>query len=308
LGRRNESGSTSVGAAPFVEEALRWLPDILAASASAAAESAATSIAPTTASDSRPARLLLADDNADMRHYVRRLLAPYWTVEAVEDGQRALDVARAQPPDLILSDVMMPRMDGFGLLRAGGRGHQAHPVVLLSARAGEEALIEGLSAGADDYLVKPFSGSELVARVRTQLELVRLRKEVHAKQKQLFSVLMQAPAVICVIRGPELVYEMANDLFGRIVGGRDVVGKSLLDAVPELERQGFDDPLRDVMRTGEAYAGNELHARLDRTGSGLIEDTYWNFVYAPFQGLDGERRVMSVGHDVTDQVLARRQT
>jgi PAS domain S-box-containing protein len=310
LGRRNDGGSTALGAAPFVEEALHWLPDVVAASASATAQSLATSFAPTTASGPRSARVLLADDNADMRDYVRRLLEPHWTVEAVEDGQRALETARAQPPDLILSDVMMPRLDGFELLRAlrADERTKTIPLVLLSARAGEEALIQGLSAGADDYVVKPFSARELVARVRAQLELVRLRKEVHAKQEQLFSVLMQAPAVICVIRGPELVYEMANDLYRRVVGGRDVVGKSLLEAVPELEDQGFDDLLRDVMRTGEAYEGHERPARLDRTGNGQIEDTYWNFVYAPLQGFDGQPRVIAVAHDVTEQVLARRQT
>ena len=104
-------------------------------------------------------RILVADDNRDMREYVVRLLRSAYTVQAVTDGEQALASALADPPDLVLSDVMMPGLDGFGLvsaLRADPRTHEV-PIVLLSARAGEEARIEGVQAGADDYLVKPFA-------------------------------------------------------------------------------------------------------------------------------------------------------
>ena len=117
--------------------------------------------------------ILLADDNADMRAYVTRLLGPLYEVRAVPDGVAALEAAMAAPPDLVLTDVMMPRLDGFGLLRAL-RAHertQSLPIILLSARAGEEAAVAGLDTGADDYLVKPFSARELLARVRTHVEL-----------------------------------------------------------------------------------------------------------------------------------------
>ena len=140
--------STATGAAPFVEEAERWVSDEVA-------EDAAP---PTVASRVSHARILLADDNADMRDYLRRLLGQYWTVESVADGHAALDAARARRPDLVLADVMMPRLDGLGLLRAlrGDPSTAGVPIVLLSARAGEESRVEGIEAGADDYLVKPF--------------------------------------------------------------------------------------------------------------------------------------------------------
>ncbi|MEY2932791.1 MAG: hypothetical protein RL033_3540, partial [Pseudomonadota bacterium] len=124
------------------------------------------------------ARILVADDNADMRDYVRRLLEPHWHVETVEDGRAALESALERPPDLVLSDVMMPNLDGVGLLRelrADARTREV-PVVLLSARAGEEAVVAGLETGADDYLVKPFSARELRSRVGTHLELARVRR------------------------------------------------------------------------------------------------------------------------------------
>ncbi len=152
--------------ASFVEEALRWLPDAPASAADLAA------IEPSRA------RILVADDNNDMRAYVQALLAPHFTVQGCADGEAAYALALADPPDLLLSDVMMPRLDGFGLLARVRANRQLHdlPVILLSARAGEEARVEGLQAGADDYLAKPFAAAELLARVRHQVARGAVRK------------------------------------------------------------------------------------------------------------------------------------
>ncbi len=132
-------------------------------------------------------RILVADDNTDMRNYVVRLLEPYYEVQAVVDGKAALDAARAAPPDLVLSDVMMPEMDGVALvaaLRSDARTSTI-PVVLLSARAGEDAMLAGLETGADDYLVKPFSARELLGRVRAHLAMTRMRKRAEGALREL---------------------------------------------------------------------------------------------------------------------------
>jgi len=123
-------------------------------------------------------RVLVVDDNADMREHIRALLHDDYDVELAVDGADALIRAQARPPDLVLTDVMMPNLDGFGLLRAMRADAVLYtvPVVVVSARAGEEASIEGLEAGADDYLVKPFSARELRVRVRANLELDRARR------------------------------------------------------------------------------------------------------------------------------------
>jgi PAS domain S-box-containing protein len=157
--------------APFVEEALRWLPE------------AAPAIAPEGGGNARRPRVLLADDNADMRAYVRRVLASTCDVTAVADGVAALAAARQRPFDLVLSDVMMPGLDGFALLRAlrAAPATALLPVIMLSARAGEESTGAGLAAGADDYLVKPFGAQELVARVHAHLRTSRLRKEAEER-------------------------------------------------------------------------------------------------------------------------------
>jgi len=124
------------------------------------------------------ATVLVADDNADMRDYIVGMLRGSYRVLAASDGLEALELARHHAPDLVLSDVMMPRLDGFALMRAlrDDPLTARTPVVLVSARAGEEATVEGLEAGADDYLVKPFSGRELLARVKANLELERVRR------------------------------------------------------------------------------------------------------------------------------------
>ncbi|MGV3719745.1 MAG: response regulator, partial [Actinomycetota bacterium] len=127
-------------------------------------------------------RILLADDNADMREYVRGLLDPLYEVTAVGDGEAALEAVRREKPALVLSDVMMPGLDGFGLVRElrADPAVASTPIILLSARAGEESRIEGLEGGADDYLVKPFSARELLARVSAHLELARARDAASA--------------------------------------------------------------------------------------------------------------------------------
>src|SRR4029077_12612824 len=118
-------------------------------------------------------------DNADMRQYLTRLLSERYDVVSVADGNLALESVRQKAPDLVLSDIMMPNLDGFGLLQGLRSNPETNtiPVILLSARAGEESRVEGIDAGADDYLVKPFSARELLARVQTHLELARVRQE-----------------------------------------------------------------------------------------------------------------------------------
>jgi signal transduction histidine kinase len=125
--------------------------------------------------------ILVVDDNSQMRAYLERILTKHFRVIAAANGVEALRLASECNPDLVLTDIMMPGMNGFELLRAI-RNEQAlcHlPVVLLSARAGQEATVEGLEKGANDYLVKPFYAGELIARIRAQLDITRTRAFAH---------------------------------------------------------------------------------------------------------------------------------
>ncbi|RBY88747.1 SpoIIE family protein phosphatase [Blastococcus sp. TF02A-26] len=186
-----DAPAVSGAATPFVTEALRWLP------AADDADETPRPEVPDGAAAAPAGRVLVADDNADMRGYLVRLLAPRYAVTAVADGQQALDAARAAPPDLVVSDVMMPVLDGMELLaelRADPRTSRV-PVLLLSARAGEEAAVEGLAAGADDYLVKPFAAQELLARVGAHVHLGRARREA---EERFTAIADLAPALIWV--------------------------------------------------------------------------------------------------------------
>ena len=128
---------------------------------------------------SRP-RVLLADDNAEMRSFIRRLLSDRYEVEMVADGRAALEALRRQRPNLLLTDVVMPHIDGLALLKAirADAALRTLPVIVLTERGEVDSRIQGLEAGADDYLVKPFSPRELLARVRANLELARMREAV----------------------------------------------------------------------------------------------------------------------------------
>jgi signal transduction histidine kinase len=165
----------------FVVEALRWLPQDASELPDA---TSAADLGPPSAGAG--ARVLVADDNADLREYLRRLLQPQFLVEVVSDGAQALAAARANPPDLVLTDVMMPHLDGFGLLRELRADERTSdiPVIMLSARAGEEARLDGFQAGADDYVVKPFAARELLVRLTAQIEARRVRRE-NARERAL---------------------------------------------------------------------------------------------------------------------------
>lgn len=186
---------SSAGA--FVDEAMRWLAgampeasgngDVLPEPWEASQESASArpGFAKEGTERDRP-RILIADDNADMRQYISRLLTPQYQTEAVADGESAWQAALEHRPDLIVTDVMMPRLDGFGLLRRLRADPKTGdvPIIMLSARAGEESRVEGMEGGADDYLVKPFSARELMARVTAHLQLARVRREAGESLRQ----------------------------------------------------------------------------------------------------------------------------
>jgi len=236
----------------------------------------------------------------------------------VTDGQEALDAIRRQRPDLLLTDVMMPRLDGFELLRIlrGDEELSDLPVLMLSARAGEEAQVEGLEAGADDYLVKPFSARELIARVSVNLEMARSRRETHEALRRLnaqlseetarlSSLFAQTPSVMAVLRGPDFVFELANQAYTALAGDRELLGKPLREALPEIAAQGLVDLLERVRLSGEAYIGNGVTVRLARGTDGAIEERSLNFVLQPIRDGDGEVSAIFIeGTDVTEQVRA----
>jgi PAS domain S-box-containing protein len=222
---------------PYLVEAARWLPNLVRADPAPA--TSPNGAAP------RP-RVLVADDNADLRQYLGRLLAGAYDIQEAPDGQAALAAARERPPDLVLTDVMMRGLDGFGLLRAlrAEPGTRTVPVVLLSARAGEESRLEGLAAGADDYLVKPFNARELLARVGSHLDMARVRREAARRESELRTEVRRAQEkATAILEGitdgfvaldSEWRFTHVNAEAERVNGIRreDMIGKSQWDLFP----------------------------------------------------------------------------
>lgn len=210
--------STAVSASAYVEEALQLLagqedaPVLLSDMPLPAGESFPASSSPGKGERQPASRILFADDNADMREYVRRLLRPRYDVQVAPDGRIALALVKEYRPDLVLADVMMPGMDGFELLQALRSNQETSniPVILLSARAGEEAQVEGLEAGADDYLIKPFSARELLARIGAHLEIARLRMaaehEVRAERERFRALADNVPNLVWMAKPDGWIY------------------------------------------------------------------------------------------------------
>lgn len=141
-----------------------------------------------TSQDELP-RVLWADDDEKMRAYVQALLEDRYVVETVTDGLSALASARKNLPDLILADVMMPRLDGVSLVSALRSGAETRnvPVILVSGRGGEALKLQSFEAGADDFIVKPFSARDLLARIKSHLELAVMRRASVAREEKLWS-------------------------------------------------------------------------------------------------------------------------
>jgi len=295
---------------PYVQEALAW------------ESNANTESGEPRRSDHRfvatfGARILLADDNADMRGYFTSLLTPDYRLEAVTDGEAALAAARRERPELIVSDVMMPRLDGFGLIKAlrADPALRDVPVILVSARAGEESRIEGLDAGADDYLVKPFSARELLARVGAMLERTRLhalvvdeqrhaRDAAQLRSQQFKTLIDEAPMGVFLVDSDLRIREV-NPTARPGFGLPDPIGVDFREVVRRHWDQAYAGELiatfEHTLKTGEPFHVPErVEKRADRQ---VVEAYEWRI--SRIQLPEGGFGVVAYFRDISQQVRAR---
>jgi PAS domain S-box-containing protein len=321
------AGETRVQA--HIDEALSWLSDTSLAREIAAPPRALAgdigAVVPVAGAERQ--LVLVADDNVDMRTYLQNLLEDAgFRVEALGDGEQALAAARHSKPDLVLSDVMMPKLDGFGLLAAlrQDAGLREIPVLLLSARAGEEAKVEGFAAGANDYLIKPFSARELVARVRANLDLAALRRESGEALRRLnqslerqvadrTADLSEKEARLRTIFGTSYSYQgfmttdgtvldaNATSLAGINAELKDVVGKPFWEAPWFASTPGMPDFVRGaipIVAAGELVR-QEIHVNLPQGGWRWLD-----FQMRPVR--DAKNKVVAIVPEAVD-VTERRQ-
>ena len=256
----------------YAEEAQRWLLGIESVDTS----SRFGTPAPSSAGD-RPV-ILVADDNADMRDYLQSLLSDRYTVETVPDGEQALTAIERRKPALVLADVMMPRLDGFGLLRRLRADPETRsiPVIMVSARAGKDEIVEGMEQSADDYLAKPFNSRELLARVQSHIGLARIRREAAESERKLRAeadsqralletVLNQMPAGVVIARAPSgevlLANNQATQILQRSVGELRNVEEYSQYQIFRLDGRPYstqEQPLARSVLHGEVVMGEEL--------------------------------------------------
>ena len=252
-------------------------------------------------------RILVADDNADMRAYLQRLLGERWQVDVVPDGAAALSAVRSRPPDLLIADVMMPGLDGLELLETLRRDPRTAtvPVMLLSARAGEHATIEGVAAGADDYLVKPFSTRDLLTRVEAQLARAHDRALVRERMMQVESVIEHAPLGVYLV-DQDFRIAHVNPVARPVLGDLpDLIGRDFGEIV--RRRWGAAQAaevlarFRHTLDTGEPWVESEwAEARAERGETAYHE---WRVVRMTLP--DGRFGLACYFRDISAQVRAR---
>lgn len=291
--------STAVHADAFVEEAERWLP-------AGNFNRAPASPARTDLSENAPAAasarqmVLLADDNADMRDYLARLLSKEYEVTCVADGVQALEACRRLHPALILSDVMMPRLDGFGLLAEIRRDRAVSdtPVILLSARAGEDARVEGLNAGAEDYLVKPFTARELMARVATHINIANLRKQIE-RERRLYDTILSNTPDLAYVFDLQHRFIYANrallDLWGKTWD--EAIGKNCAELGYEPWHAAMHDrEIEEVIATKQPIRGEVPF-------TGTHGRRIYDYIFVPVLNPEGQvEAIAGTTRDITDRV------
>jgi CheY-like chemotaxis protein len=250
-------------------------------------------------------------------------------------GRDALKFLLQDECALIVLDVQMPDLDGFDTAKLiRNRERTKHtPIIFATAVHREEAqIIKGYSYGAVDYILKPFSPESLRAKVRVFVDQYRreriLREEAaqrarerdelqirermahmaaESQSKQLHALFMKSPAAIAIVRGPQLVFDLANARYEELVGREDLVGKRGRDVLPEPEAQPTWDLVERVYNTGEPFLGNEYPGLWGRTEE--RNQRYFNFVAQPTRDETGAvDTVMIHAVEVTGSVLARRES
>jgi signal transduction histidine kinase len=229
-------------------------------------------------------RILLVEDNADLRSFIAARLSRRYRVEMAADGIAGLDAARRLSPDLILSDVMMPGLDGFELCRRlkADPAFAATPILLLTARAGTEAVAEGLDVGADDYVVKPFALRELEARIAAHLRARETERQLHERESRLAAIGQMTSSVVHDLRNPLTLVKGYADLAHALVlrgGDASAIARDLETVRTESDRlRRMIEEILDFARGGSprlaletVAAGPFLHEVLQPLAADLKE-------------------------------------
>jgi signal transduction histidine kinase len=201
--------------------------------------------------------VLVVEDDDDLRTFIGDVLSVRYRVEAARDGQQGLEIALRLQPDAIVSDIAMPKMDGYQLCREiRSREESARvPIVLLTSRTNLSRVLEGFGAGADDYITKPFHAPELLARVSVHLLLARLMKEM-AHRERLATLGLVAASIAHQVRNPlSAIQNTIEALRERVSAGPRTEGMFALIADCTARIEKLTDDLLDLSRVDRGELG-----------------------------------------------------
>ena len=287
--------------------------------------SAGSMAEPAVVAEGTKPRVLVVEDNPDMNRFISQVLAERYQVASAFDGEAGLARALTFKPPLIVSDIMMPRLSGTEMIARMRAHRELHdtPILVLSAKADDQLQASLLEEGAQDFIVKPFSAADLLVRVKNLIafanthqairaaeqlkrEVVEHRNEqLRARTEQLNELFQQAPGFMAVLRGPQHVFELVNTAYLRLVGHRDILGRPLREALPEVPEQGFLTLLDAVLESGQPYIGSASKVLLQREAAGPLEERYVDFIFQPLVAPDGSvNGVFVQGSDVTERRAA----
>jgi PAS domain S-box-containing protein len=226
--------------------------------------------------------------------------------EANHAACKLLDYTRDELLQLNYADIVAaserPRLWGArdALLHGGVSVEEWH----LVTRSGSSLATEVSAAILPDGRWQAFV-RDITDRKHLEQERSRLIGELQQQRERLADLFQQAPAFFAVLRGPEHIFEMINPLYQELVGQRDLIGKSIREALPEAEEQGFIALLDEVYRSGKSFVGRRTPIRLARTASQPLEERFLDFVYQPRREADGTiSGIIALGVDVTESKRA----
>ena len=205
-------------------------------------------------------RILVVDDETNLRHTVSYALRKEgYEIASAEDGEKALELFRSQRPDLVVLDVMLPRMDGLAVCRAIRRESDV-PVIMLTARDTELDTVVGLEVGADDYLTKPFSMVELVARIRAMLRRATPRHGAPPERVEVRGLAIDAARRRVTLDGREVELKPREfDLLAHLAAspGRVFTREQLLASVWGLDYSGDPRTVDTHVKTLREHLSDE---------------------------------------------------
>lgn len=272
--------------------------------------------------------VLVIADNPEMNNFIAQSLLDEYEMIFAFDEQEGLQKALAFKPVLIVYDMMVPRAGGVKMITElrNVPKMQEVPILLLTADANEGLTRCLLEKNAQDFIEKPFNERELQVRIvnlmniKKSNELLRdaesnkrkavetANNELRSHSKYLSEIFEQTPSFMAVVRGPTHIFELANLAYYKLVGRRNIIGKPVIEAFPEIINQGFIEILDQVLLTGKPFAGTEVPMLLESTAKGGTDQRYMDFIYQPLVNDDkGIVGIFVEGHDVTEKVLAKKK-